>query len=277
MFVAAVNCSTRLSDADAALACRAVAHQVRYHANPAWQCHTPAVVFAGHIDPASEPQDGSLRLPAGVPPGSHVIGFFDSDAEPDALAWHTEGPDGTFFGRVNVGAILDNGGAPLWGGTDDALTVSGAFSHEVLEDLCDAYVNRWALGPDGRLWALEVADPVESWGYRVTVDGQPVQVSDFVFPAWFDEATPAGARTNHTGRALAPFSLAQGGYAVVWSPGGQPSQVFGEGYPEWRKATKDSRLARTARRLSVAAPAAAAGPVAASASDGAGAADSQPG
>lgn len=40
---------------------------------------------------------------------------------------------------------------------------------------------------------------------------------------------------------------AKGGYAVQLSKG-KISQVFGDEYPEWRKATKESDLSRTYKR-----------------------------
>lgn len=234
MYVVVENASTRFSDADAQTATRAIAHQVRYHAGPAWGVHAPPVVFAGHL--------GAL---APVPPGSYVLGLFDTDDQPDALGWHTEGDDGSVFGRVNVGAVLDNGGTPLTG----PLTVASVLSHEVLEALIDPQVNRWAQAPDGRLFAVEVGDPVESTSYTIKVGAVGVDVSDFVFPAWFDDYRGLDVRTHWADTGLVPFTLDRGGYAVVWSPGGQPTQMFGDSYPDWRRAMKSSPLARTARRI----------------------------
>jgi hypothetical protein len=239
-FIAVANGSTKFSDQDAVLATRAVAHQVRYHAAPAWGLHAPPVVFVGHIGAVGTP-----LVP--VPDGSYVLGFFDTDDQPDALAWHSEDAQGNVFGRVNVGAILDNGGTPLSGG----LTVASALSHEVLEAMVDPNCNRWALDPDGKLWAVEVGDPVESSSYDVRVDGTSVSVSDFVYPAWFDDSPAASSRTHHLDTGLTPFTIDHGGYAVTWAAGGQPSQEFGESYPEWKKTTKMSRLARTSRRVAV--------------------------
>lgn len=240
-FIAIANGSTKFSDHDAILATRAIAHQVRYHAAPAWGMHAPPVVFAGHIGAAGTP-----LVP--IPAGAYVIGLFDTDDEPDALGWHTEDAQGNVYGRVNVGATLGAGGTSLTG----SLTVSSVLSHEVLEAMVDPQCNRWAQDPDGKLWAVEVGDPVESASYDVRVEGVSVAVSDFVHPAWFDDSPSASSRTHHLDTGLTPFALDRGGYAIVWDPAkAQPSAVFGDEYPEWKKATKTSRLARTSRRTSV--------------------------
>ena len=100
---------------------------------------------------------------------------------------------------------------------------------------------------DGTLWAREVADPVESWGYNVTVGTTAVLVSDFVTPAFFDPG--AAGPYDYLNKLAAGFSIGQAGYAIEMT-GGQPQQVRGDDYPTWRIATKEFVASRTARRLS---------------------------
>lgn len=244
-YIAIVNTSNRVSDADVSTMTAAVAHQVRYHAAPQWSTTAPPVVFHGHVNPATEPKDGSLHVPDHIPSGAYVLGIFDTDDVPDALGWHSEGDGSLVFGRVNAGVVLDNGGHALTG----PLTVSSVLSHEVLEATFDPCVNRWAQDANGRLWAVEVGDPVESDWYVIEVGSDKVTVSDFVYPAWFDAGAHETARTHWLTAALAPFTVASGGYAVVWDAGGQPQQVFGDHYPDWKRETKLTPYARTAHRL----------------------------
>lgn len=56
------------------------------------------------------------------------------------------------------------------------------FSHEVLEMIVNPKVRRIALNAlSGVYFELEIGDPVEIYHY--TIDG--IEVSDFVYPAWF--------------------------------------------------------------------------------------------
>jgi hypothetical protein len=60
-----------------------------------------------------------------------------------------------------------------------------AASHEVFEMLVDPWGNATTALPSGYAWMTEVADPVQD--YWAWVHGVPV--SDFVFPAWFENTT----------------------------------------------------------------------------------------
>jgi hypothetical protein len=44
-----------------------------------------------------------------------------------------------------------------------------------------------------------------------------------------------------------PFEVRRDGYVIVMT-GGTVTSQWGEGYPEWRKATKEHPVSRTARR-----------------------------
>jgi hypothetical protein len=141
--------------------------------------------------------------------------------------------------------VLTAGGGVLDGGSI-GVSVASVLSHEVLETVADYDANDWSQASDGTLWAREVADPVESWGYTIVVGGTQVLVSDFVLPSFFDPGAPAPY--DHLNRLGAGFSIGQGGYAIEMT-GGQARQVQGERYPTWRSATKSFPAARTARRL----------------------------
>jgi hypothetical protein len=222
-----VNRSSRVHDDDALEMARVCAMQLWWHAGPAWKKSPVPVVYA--------------HTPAAAPPGSVVIGLVDSTDEPGALGWHTEGPNDVEYGEIAVSPVLDNGGDVL----HSELSVASVLSHEVLEWFIDPHCNLYADTGEGFAVALEVGDPVEADSYALGPDG--ITVSNFVFPAWFDPQAPAGARYDVMGRVHSPFQMTSKGYFVKLA-GGVAEQVYGEHYPEWRKATKDRPSGR-GRRL----------------------------
>lgn len=230
--ITVVNHSKRVSNADVQLMTRACASQLWWHAAPAHGLAPRPVVYAADEHSA--------------PPGSQVIGIFDTSDQPGVLGWHTEDPNtGVVYGRVFAGVILDNGGGSLSG----QYSVSATLSHEVLETFGDAACNRWVDVDGAWAVALELGDPVENDSYSILVDGKPVAVSNFVTSAWFD---PAAKRDfDYLNRCKAPFTMTSGGYMLKMVEG-RVSQVFGEQYPAWRRDVKKSPLARTARRLATA-------------------------
>lgn len=166
-----------------------------------------------------------------------VIALLDNADQAGALGYHSEDANGVFYARVFVGTCKAAGVA--W---------SSCASHELLEAIADLAVDRWAQAADGKMWAVEVCDPVES---DVYTDAHLVELSSYVLPAYFDEA--GVAPFDRLGRLTAPFSLGKGGYAVV-AAGGRAHQVFGDkahydAVEGWRAPMKASELSRTARRL----------------------------
>jgi hypothetical protein len=232
VFVVVQNHSTRVTDADAALMVRAVAHQVRYDVAPAWGSKTASVVF--------------LPKGAAVPAGSYAIGLYDTADQADALGYHSEEADGTVYGKVFASPVLDNGGTVLEG----ELSVAAVLSHEVLETFVDPHVQLWASDGGDGLFAYEACDAVEDGAYTVHVGGKKVSVSNFVLPAYFDAQAPAGTRVDYLAQLKRPFEISKGGYAVKITLGRDTKvdQVFGERFPEWKKASKQHPLARLARR-----------------------------
>lgn len=223
-----VNQSTEVRSGDVQLMARACAAQVRHHAAPLWGlAPIPVVYLPSHHD---------------APPGSWVISVLDDPDQANALGWHTEDQGDVIYGRVFARPVLDNGGSVLSGGP---VTVSSVLSHEVLETLVDPHVCSWSMEADGTLWATEVCDPVEAGQYVLN----SVMVSDFVTPAFFDSQAAAGSQLSWLSAVQRPFTLDSGGYAVVLPPGHKvPTEIFGETYPEWRKATKRVDTGRSARR-----------------------------
>lgn len=223
MLIAVVNESTLFSAVDAQRAVDACARQLRYHAAPAWARTAPAVVLY-----SSE---------ASVPAGADILVILDNADQAGALGYHDETPSGKPYGRVFV-AVSQKAG----------VSVSSVLSHEVLELFIDPTCSGWEWDGNSTLYAREVGDPVESDSYTIRIhDGALVEVSNFVFPAWFDPQAAQGSRFDQLRNVSAPFSMTANGYVIVMVAG-KVSQRFGDEFPEWKKALKTFPAARTARR-----------------------------
>jgi len=238
LIVGVQNLSKSVTNQDAYDMSLLVNRQLRDHVAPAWGLLPPTVLY----------------LPNGAS-GVHydaIIGILDDADQAGDLGWHTEGPDADVYGRVFAQPVLANGGNAL---TAD-LSVCSVLSHEAIETLGDSACDRWAQQESGMLIAVELADPVESDSYQLTVSARGEQVtgtvSDFVLPAWFDPQA-AGGNTDHMGLVTAPFQVRDTGY-VIQMNGGNVTEVWGERYPGWRRATKQNPLSRTARRNWAATP-----------------------
>jgi hypothetical protein len=233
MFIAVVNESTQVSDSDVYTMTLAVDRQLRHHAAPAWGLIPPVVAFTKS---------------APTTPGSVVLYVLDNSDQADALGYHTEEVGGVVYGRVFAEPVLTNGGNAL----TDALSVASVLSHECCETLLDPACDLWADGGSGTCYAREACDAVESDSYPISIglgsSAVAVMVSDFLLPLWFDPLCAAGSRLDYMGLCTEPFQVRPTGYTVTMTDG-NVSQVFGEHYPEWRKVTKQTPIARTARRL----------------------------
>jgi hypothetical protein len=217
-----------LSDKAVGTMAGAIAKQVRLHAAPIWDRTPAAVVFY--------PSGGD------VPEGAHGIAVVDTikNVPEGVLGFHTEDHGGKLWGVVAVDPVRKAGGQPSTGDW----SVSSVLSHEVLEMFVDPNCNLWANDGKGKVYSVEVCDPVEAPTY--TVDG--VSVSNFVTPAWFDPLEK-GAQVDYLDELhKKPFTLLPGGY-LVYSSAGAEHQKQGAKYPEWRRETKSGELSRTHRRI----------------------------
>lgn len=153
--------------------------------------------------------DGKLVfLPATslVPVGAESITLVDNGPEKGALAFH-ELTNGV------ADSIIYAGVAKTYG-----YSWTVGFTHELWEMLADPGLVHAAQSPDGRVWAQENADPVESDadGYnRPGLDGKPVRISDFVTEKWFGaEIQGPFDFMNHIQK---PLVIDKGGYAQWWN------------------------------------------------------------
>jgi len=176
----------------------AVGVQLARDVAPAWGLAPPRVDTRVYESIEDVPRGA---LPVILLPDSDVAGY---------LGYHGETNFGMFYARV-----FTRGQAPA--------EISRTISHEAIEALVDPSCNRWVDGPEGLVYALEAADPVEADGYPIDLGGIVVQVSDFVLPAWFDPATPAEAPTDHLGLVKGPWQIRPNGHALFLDAAGQAS------------------------------------------------------
>ena len=186
-----VNQSTAVGAGEFAAAVAALQRQVAEHFAPLWSGLSCVLV-------PSSAAPGSPQMPS-----VETIFVLDDADQADTLGYHeltqADVPVGFAFART-----AQTDGSP-WQAT---------LSHELLEQLADPSVQTAVLvnSFQGRPAALayETADPVEADSYEI--DGVPV--SNFVTPAWFQDAAPPGTQLDYLGRLKAPLTLTAGGYVA---------------------------------------------------------------
>lgn len=160
---------------------------------------------------------------------------FQDDADvPDALAYHDEESHQP-VSRVFVKTTLDDG--------ED---VAVAATHELAEMMVDAPCNRYAsAGDQHTMFSYEVCDPVEDTFFPLN----GLNMSNFVHPAYF-EADPLGQgrKFDQLGVLTRPFSLTEGGYAVI-TRAGEFRQIFGSKAKEAQRSNQDRRGHRSWHRM----------------------------
>lgn len=163
--------------------------------------------------------------------GDVVVTLLESIDVSSAAGYHTVDSTGVPRGFVLAGSSVS---------TSDW---QRAASHEVFETMVDPQCNRWAQDSDGRMWALEVCDPVQVDSYTIDLcDGGPALViSDWCTPAWFTD--PQGGRKFDRSKLLdAPWTLRPGGYAIT----------IADGIVQVPGPQQKSSMSRWARRLEAA-------------------------
>lgn len=150
-----------------------------------------------------------------VPPGAKSSNnaspcdVTDNPDVPGAGGYHDEGENGIPYIKVfNLDRGIDG--------------TSVTLSHEYIELSQDSAANKWADTADGSDVAWELCDAVE--GDIYIIGG--VQVSNFVYPAWFDPKSGPDEKFDHLGLLKAPFTMTPNGYMIVRTEEGKISQVF---------------------------------------------------
>lgn len=158
-----------------------------------------------------------------VSPGDQVLDLVATMDQPGALGDHS--PDGT--GRISP--LLD---------AQDGAQLSQTIDHELKEMLEDLLCDVVCVGGDGKLYANECADAVESdAGY--VIDG--VTLSNFVWASWY---TGTGNKYDQLGRLKAPYTVSPGGYAQYLDPSAGWQQIQSA-----ERAPRTYRIHHARRRL----------------------------
>ncbi len=191
--ITVVNFSTVLVDNQISAAVPALQKQIRRDFAPVWGV------------------DADLTfVPKGSTPPADAwwLAIVDDPDIADALGYHDITPEGLPMAKVF--AAVDQQLGLQW-------TVTA--SHELLEMLVDPDVNLSAFvqtgGNSGTFYSYEVCDPCEEDGQGYQIDG--VQVSDFVYPAWFEGFRAARSTIFDYGRHIEePFQILPGGYSLIF-------------------------------------------------------------
>jgi hypothetical protein len=183
--IALINHSTVVEDSAVAAFAAPLQKQVSQHFAPYWGT-TAEFSF----------------VPTGktAPSGSWQLVILDDADQADSLGYHD----------------LTAGGLPvmmIFAHTSqmDGVSWTSVASHETLESLADPWIDSAvfveAADGSGRLWPLEVCDPVE--GDLYVIDGH--EVSNFVTPHWF-MAQPVHATFDYMNVLTEPFEVRESGY-----------------------------------------------------------------
>lgn len=238
---------SHLADSEVAAAIQALGKQLSQDYAPVWGM-APAIEF----------------VPKGQKPSGNVHAFIvDKVPEaPGALGYHDVDRDGSITGQKGLGYIK----VAVVPGYNWTVTLS----HENLELAGNPAANRWADATPTIDYAFEMCDAVEGDTYQI--DG--VEVSNFVYPAFFNPLATPGERLDHMQKLSQPFGMTPGGYQIKRTEPGEVSQVtkhhlnrqedirvaisshesssgrvvvvaFGSAYPEDKK---DAKLAKTRRK-----------------------------
>ncbi len=228
--ISVYNQSKRVTDADVQRMVAAVGKQLARDVAPVHGM-VPAIEFL--------PAGGKPSVPGGA-----IAYIIDEPDQPGVLGYHYEDGNGVQTIKVFVNPSLDSGAQVLTGPE----CVSSVFSHEAIELTGDGPANKWADGPGSVSYALELCDAPQ--GYLYDIDG--VDVSDFLYQAFFDPKAEPGSRLDHMGKITHPFATGAGGYQstrtagpytqVFGSIGASHAEAapgvhvhFGPDFPEWRK------------------------------------------
>lgn len=195
-------------------ACLALTRQCCEHFAPAW----------GEI--------ATVRTGGSVAPGEWQLQLRKVPTIEGALGFHDRAPDGTPILYVFPELCAQDG-----------TTWTSCASHEITEALADPYLRRLTQAPDGRVFALETADAVESDTYMIGA----VQVSNFCLPAWFEPMAGVAEKYDYLGLCVAPFQVRAGGYAQTWDAAKGWTQL-GE-RSAYRAKVAELGLSRGARRV----------------------------
>jgi hypothetical protein len=205
--IAITNQSSVLTDAEVKAVLPALQHQVTADFRAYWDIDA-TLIF--------------MDKTAGMVAGWWQIVILDDADQADALGYHELSSVGTPLGKIF--ARLDKQSGSSW-------TVT--LSHELLEMLGDPDIDTVKQAADGKFYALEVCDAVESDDLGYKIEG--VLVSDFVTPKWFNDEV-GNDRYSFKQRIKKPLELAPGGYISVYDGANGWKQLTAEPLLSGRRA-----------------------------------------
>ncbi len=231
---------TDIADEEVLPVVRAVNRQVAEDFAPYWDL-TATLRLEGEASSRPRRQNPTeLR-------GDAIMYLWDEADVDGAIGYHEENNRGLPCGFVFT-EIAEQIGEPY----------SVTLSHEVLELVADANINKLAAGPhpeDPEKWVLhwyEMCDAVQAESYKI--DG--VAVSNFVLPLYFTWDDQVGSRNDFLGRvyhgsALRSFDVNPGGYIGFLDPEtGEMETYFGKDDAEaQRRMEIKSALGATRRSV----------------------------
>jgi hypothetical protein len=188
--VSVINSSTAVTDAEAQAAVPDLQTQVSRDFAPAWGIDATLAFVPQGAAPA---------------PGSWWLVILDNSDVAGALGYHDVTDQGLPLGKVFAGTDKQNN-----------LSWTVTTSHELLEMLADPEINLTVFvqpsANTGTLYAYEACDACESDSLGYLIGG--TQVSDFVFPAYFESSRPPGStQFDQQQKLSAPVpALLPGGY-----------------------------------------------------------------
>lgn len=181
----------------------AVAQQFREHVVPAWKNFREVCEIVEH-----DQFDAAIYL-------------VDNDSAENRLGYHSRSTGHGTWGIINIGEIKKSG----YENTKGDFSVSSIMSHEAIESYCDPFANLWVMRSDGKFIAYEPVDPVEGYSYEIS----NVSVSNFVYPAWFDESSPLDCKFDEMGKTKKPLTISDRGRCYVLHPAnGTARHVYGD-------------------------------------------------
>lgn len=190
--VSVINQCTVLHDTDIQKVVAALQIQVSQHFAPVWGVDATLTYVPKNHKPA---------------PKTWWLVMLDTSDEAGALGYHDLTPDGLPIGKVFAKTDLHYGAS--W---------SVTMSHELLEMLADPSCSLcYFIQPDdnsGTLYCAEVGDPVEADHLGYKING--IQVSDFIYPAWFEPYQPKSTQFDYMKHCTSPLQILPGGYMSIF-------------------------------------------------------------
>lgn len=229
MLIAVINESTMVTNAQCQTMCQAIQVQLDLHVLPAWNMKAGTIKF--YADKTK------------VPGYAWVVNMLDNSTQAGALGYHSLDND-LIDAFIFAAPVLQNGGAVMVynPANPGQYLVSSTLSHEVCEMVGDRYANGFSVGADNStLYCQELCDPVEDGTYSVTVGGQAIGLSNFVFPSWFnpEAKNPLNAPFDYMNKLTAPMTMTSGGYMITATISNEKQvtsqKKFGDQMPQWRK------------------------------------------